>query len=543
MIIIWGTGKRAKEFVSLLEKYRLVLPQSLKKIIPEIDFFIDSNSDSGVFFGKKVKNPKDIKWDEDGLKCIVAIAAYNSIIESAIKKYGIELHKVLVPYDREMDRIDRLLIEEYRKKPFPVNDDIFLQTLKISSKLISCKTSKELAVKLVELKEHYRAAQICHALFFLYHNDTRELVNAMMLIKSQKLKTVNHVCMVCAVMRNGGAEKVVSNLMPIIVNEGYKVSLITKKEEKDEYPICQVVDRYIIEDSFYKSSFSFCDKYEKIILDNKIDALCIHIPYFGIEYEYLVMLCVLLGIKVYTQNHTSIDVFTRRYGNIKECAHIYKLLDYLITLSKYDEEQWNSIGINAKCITNPVGMEKNINISGKNNRHKIIWVGRINNTVKAVNSCVWIMRELRNLGSDATLTIFGAVDAQKDIEILKKLIHENALESIICINDFVSNPDEIYADADVMIMTSPGEGFPMVLLESKAYGLPTVMFDLPYLYFVEEGKGIITVTQGDHKQMANEIFNLFQNEEKYKKLSKEALESYKEYCKIDIGAKWKEILS
>ena len=92
-----------------------------------------------------------------------------------------------------------------------------------------------------------------------------------------------------------------------------------------------------------------------------------------------------------------------------------------------------------------------------------------------------------------------------------------------------------------MLMTSRREGFPLVLSESKLFGLPTVMYELPYLEQVQDGKGVIAVSQGDIKAAGIALVKLLKNSDLRKQMSIEAKESLRKFVEYDVGEAWKKV--
>lgn len=92
-----------------------------------------------------------------------------------------------------------------------------------------------------------------------------------------------------------------------------------------------------------------------------------------------------------------------------------------------------------------------------------------------------------------------------------------------------------------MLMTSERDKYPTILLESKAYGLPCVMYSLPYLTMVKDKKGILTTNIGNITKMAEHVATILQDDEKRKDLSLESRESFEVLKTYDLQAIWKEI--
>lgn len=104
---------------------------------------------------------------------------------------------------------------------------------------------------------------------------------------------------------------------------------------------------------------------------------------------------------------------------------------------------------------------------------KIIQVGRLN-TVKNHKFSLKIAEELTKRGVKYTLYIIG--QGPLDLEI-KKEIQKKSLANNIKMLGIRSDITELMASADFMIMPSLHEGFPVVLVESQAVGLHTLVSD------------------------------------------------------------------
>lgn len=65
----------------------------------------------------------------------------------------------------------------------------------------------------------------------------------------------------------------------------------------------------------------------------------------------------------------------------------------------------------------------------------------------------------------------------------------------------------------------------MTLAESKAYGIPVVMYDLPNLDLAQQRKGTVVVPQSDVNAAALAIIELLNNSMKRELIAKEARQS------------------
>ncbi len=83
----------------------------------------------------------------------------------------------------------------------------------------------------------------------------------------------------------------------------------------------------------------------------------------------------------------------------------------------------------------------------------------------------------------------------------------------------------------------------MVILESKAYGLPLATYEPPYLSITKDTKGILSVTKGDIDNMAENIINIISDKALREKLGREARESFEGFASYDLGNAWKNIFN
>lgn len=102
-----------------------------------------------------------------------------------------------------------------------------------------------------------------------------------------------------------------------------------------------------------------------------------------------------------------------------------------------------------------------------------------------------------------------------------------------------------YQEAALYVMTSLQEGFPMVLLEAKAHGLPLVSFDIETGpdEIIENGENGFLITPYDIHEMAEKIIYLIENEEVRRLFSENATHSSSYASKELIVSKWLQLYS
>jgi len=102
---------------------------------------------------------------------------------------------------------------------------------------------------------------------------------------------------------------------------------------------------------------------------------------------------------------------------------------------------------------------------------KIIQVGRLQ-TVKNHLFSVQIAKELKNNGTPFRMFFVGQGDLYEDIQ---KEIEIHNLENEVILLGVRTDIPQLMAGADLMLMPSFHEGFPVVLVESQSVGLPALI--------------------------------------------------------------------
>ncbi len=135
------------------------------------------------------------------------------------------------------------------------------------------------------------------------------------------------------------------------------------------------------------------------------------------------------------------------------------------------------------------------------------------------------------------LDIFGQGEWQ---EMLEEMIRERDLGQTAQINPPSKQIGEEYAASSILVMSSHYEGFPMVMIEAMACGVPVVSYDFKCgpRDIIREGDNGLIIPEGDISALAEGICRLIQEEELRRSMSKKAQEVTTTYSEEKVMRRW-----
>ncbi len=338
----------------------------------------------------------------------------------------------------------------------------------------------------------------------------------------------------------GGVQRVISLLIPLYLKNGYDVVLITEEEkQKTDYEIPGGVKRYVIEKmKMVEKTHSYilrAMQLEEIFFKERIDILCYHCAWSPLLY-YDFLLADHYNVYFILCKHQIFSYeLVRHDDQYFRQKVLFRLFDAMVVLSEYEETYWRKLGVNACYIPNPYDTRSSYR--KKRNAGSIVWVGRLEQYQKRFLDIIPIMRSVVDRLPDCRLKIFGSGNLSV-IKYLKEAIADNGLQDNIMYCGYTENMDEIYSDARLQLSTASYEAFPMNIYEGKSYGIPLVIYKLPYVELLKDQKGYVSVEQGDTTAAAESIIRILTDGELEKRLRKEALDSVKDFSGQEIVRKW-----
>ena len=182
-------------------------------------------------------------------------------------------------------------------------------------------------------------------------------------------------------------------------------------------------------------------------------------------------------------------------------------------IAKYSNKEVNIIpnGIDLDRFTNSSKTKCGLKIRKYNNEKVIIFVGTLR-PVKGIKYLIQAMRILCNADDSARLILVGDGPDRIDLETMSKELN---LGENICFVGAIPNEKvaEYMMSADIFVLPSLSEGFPVVILEAMACGLPIVTTKIKGLpEIIKEGENGFTVKPASSEQLAEKLLLLLHDD-------------------------------
>ena len=351
---------------------------------------------------------------------------------------------------------------------------------------------------------------------------------------------------------NGGAQRVVATLCNIWANlkdnSGtplYHIILITDEQvSDDEYYLNENIQRAFLpdfENSVKDNYIVRFEAWEEILAKYEIDVVVSSM--WVAPCTLWDMLCV-KGFKTkpafIIHSHNFCCLPYKFAGNTGlELTYSYQLCDGVVTLSECDRQFASTFSLHTKCIVNPLTFQSkpDKSVTTIREQNTLIWVGRISAEKQPLDA-IYMMQYLVSEMPNVKLYIVGDGD-EGLFRTMETLIECSGLGQNIILTGFTQDVAKYYERANIYIGTSEYEGFSLTFCEAMSYALPIVSYDMPWLTFMQDGRGIIAVKQHRVDLLAKEVLNLLHNPELCLRLGSEGQQQVIEMEKIDIANEWK----
>lgn len=350
-----------------------------------------------------------------------------------------------------------------------------------------------------------------------------------------KIKTAGGVARIIAIKANYFVE-----------HFGYEVHILSQNEE-NEIPFYEFDSEIVFHDMILKGNiFKFFNLFQKqinqkiseikpdiiLVADNGLKAFIF--PLIAKRKTPIVFECH--GSKFIEEEVPKKNFISKSIQKIK-----YRFKDFgaqkftrIVALSEENLKEWNVE--NGVVIPNPswIKSKKKADLSNK----KVIAVAR-NSYEKGLDRLLLIWKIIGEKYPDWTLNIYT-----DDVDALEKEALALEIESGINYLHFVKNIQKKYLKSSICVMTSRTEGFPMVLLEAMASGLPCIAYDCPTgpRVIITNAENGFLIPDNNIEMYIEKLSFLIENEEVRAKFGLDAKATSKQYSVKKIMGQWKEFL-
>ena len=209
----------------------------------------------------------------------------------------------------------------------------------------------------------------------------------------------------------------------------------------------------------------------------------------------------------------------------------------------------NTCNRNMVLMPNGIDMEMFANLSREKTRSRlqikegeklILFVGSLR-TVKGVKYLIRAMNVIRQKEPKIRLMLVGDGDERQDLE---KLTNSLNLADYITFIGEVPNEEvpQYMAAADIFILPSLSEGFPVVIVEAMAAGIPVVVTDITGLSeIVRDGENGFLFESKNHMELAEKVLLLLQDDELRQRIAQNNRQRVKDYTWNNIIDKLEEV--
>lgn len=344
------------------------------------------------------------------------------------------------------------------------------------------------------------------------------------------------VCFYCN-FNGGGTERATANLVQHLKNH-HKVLMLSTSQLEASYPVEGVRLDHVDSHSLIKQTRSL----RRYLRENDVDVLVALEALSGIT---AIPATFVTHCKLVIWEHANYyqDQGSKYTQTIRWLEML--LADAYVVLTKRDlgnfRNHFRHIGTRLVQIYNV--LEPVDGVAYDTNSTTIISAGHINK-IKNFSIIPEVAARALKGHPDWSWKIYGDVADEDEHRKIQEGIARYGLEGRVVLCGRCDDMDAEYRKAAIYVMTSLQEGFPMVLLEAKAHGLPIVSFNIETGpdEIVRDGVDGYLVKPYDCERMVQKIKSLIEYESRRIEFSQKSSTDLGMYTQDRIVQQWTTVL-
>jgi len=294
------------------------------------------------------------------------------------------------------------------------------------------------------------------------------------------------IVFLCARFSHGGLETVMNRLSSELILRGCNVVYAIGQLAEDHIPIPEGVNVYDLRYYLPPEERSIAKTFSSLLKARKqfksISKMYPGSIFVVASDMFSPWAALIAGVRpLYLWIHVSIEVVYAGARNWKFNRRLFRLIDGTIVLTpEMKDEIARLVGEDVVnkviVIYNPLTTLHTYNLYAPGSR-RFLYVGRLDNEQKRVDRLLKALANFRDEGFKLTIIGDG-----KDREKLVSLSNELGIADKIEWAGWQSDPWEYVKNtggAEALILTSDYEGFPAVIVEAMANGIPCISTDCP----------------------------------------------------------------
>ena len=361
---------------------------------------------------------------------------------------------------------------------------------------------------------------------------------------------------------SGGADRVLTDKANYLAEHGYNITIITESQMGRPIvfplsPKVKMVDMGIDFNKQYEYNFLLrsviylkCIQQYKIRLKELLKKLKpdIVITLMGRSLDFITSIndgSIKIGEAHTTKAHL------RSYHLLEARGGLYKILakqlrkkqianasklSALVLLTPQDADDWKGV-TKTYVIANAMHYMPHENSTLTNKQ--AIMVGRYNDA-KGYEFIVEAWSIVHQKHPDWKLNIYGSGELHDDVE---RWIKERELEETMIMHEPTNQITQKYLESSICVMSSRYEGFPLVIMEAMACGVPCVSFDSPFgpRNIIKDGEDGILVEYLNSQALAENICKVIEDEQLRKRLGENAKQNIQRFSQDAIMRQWTDL--
>lgn len=359
----------------------------------------------------------------------------------------------------------------------------------------------------------------------------------------RKIRKISTIAVYYPKMSNGGTERVTASQIIAWSELGLRVILITDQPADPEVDYDYGDIKRIIIPPKMMHNHDYRNRGSALrdaLVENGVD-IFVNNLWDETSTVWDVLVAKSLGIPVIVGWHNIFDTRIREPGDL-HLANLrfsgYAYADLVTVLSTVDKLWFESRGVAARVSYNPLTFGKLPKQTSSLNGKTVVWVARAERHQKRLDLAIRMFPMVLEKVPDARLLVVGG---GPDLDWAREYAQSLGISKQVEFTGYTTNVAQYLARSDVHILTSEFEGWCLALGEAWAYGIPTVMFELPYLEYVQSGRGHIPIKMHNIQAMAEAVSKLLIDRPLRQQLGREAREVAQDFHGTPFKEDWRQI--